>query len=146
MNKPYESRYFTRTPKLPEGYLSGGYFSEKNYIRRELIGETAQEVAKALAVGRPELTSSQFRRFFDYAKIIEQRLKLLNNWAAVAGDVEKLRAFAAEAKGKRKVPEIFYEFISANVSAITDADSFCKGFIEHMQAVLAYFTYDKPKR
>ncbi len=137
-------------PQLPRDYLAHGYF-EDGHIRRELLGDVAQAVAKTLAQARPELTTGQFRRFYDHARFLEQRLSLLEAsdsqpWRAIAGDFEKLKAFAAEARAKSKVPVVFYEFIVANVNATQNATDFRKGFIEHMQAVLAFHASEKPRR
>lgn len=147
------SRPYNPPPQLPKDYLRSGYLNEKGNIYRELLGEVAQNVAKALAAARPELTNGQFRRFFDHARMIEQRLSMLSSdqsdndkWDTVAGELEKLKAFAAEAKAKSKVPPIFYEFITINVNATQKITDFRKGFMEHMQAVLAFHYYEKPKR
>lgn len=138
-------------PQLPRDYLAGGYFDEQGAIRRELLGELAKSVAKILAQGKPELTNGQFRRFYDHARAVEQRLNLLEKtesqaWRLVEGDIEKLKAFAAEARAKNKVPVVFYDFIVANVNATRNSKDFRKGFIEHMQAVLAFHAYEKPRR
>lgn len=157
MNQPQNfndrSRSYNHPPQLPKDYLNNGYLNEKGNIYRKLLGDEAQNVAKTLAAGRPELTNAQFRRFFDHARMIDQRLNLFSSdlnendkWDAVAGELEKLKAFAAEAKAKGKVPPIFYEFITINVNATQKIADFRKGFMEHLQAVLAFHYYEKPKR
>ncbi|MFZ5436918.1 MAG: type III-A CRISPR-associated protein Csm2 [Bacillota bacterium] len=130
-------------PALPRNYLEGGYFAPDGHIKPELLTSVAQLVAQAF--GR-DLTNSQFRRFFDHLKAVEQRLDLMNDWRAVEGDVKKLVAFAAEAKAKRKVPSVFYDFIEKNVSHANNEKSFRRGFLEHIQAVLAFHAYNNPRR
>jgi len=131
------------TFSLPRNYLEGGYFAPDGHIKAELLTDVAQQVAQAF--GR-DLSNSQFRRFFDHAKAVEQRLDLVNNWRAVEGDVKKLVAFAAEAKAKKKVPSVFFDFIEKNVSHTNDEKSFRRGFLEHIQAVLAFHAYNNPRR
>lgn len=129
--------------ELPSDYLQGGYFAADGHIRPELLQETAETVAKCLAEsGGRNFSTSQFRRFYDHIKAVEQKLNLLQgDYRAVEGDVKMLKAFAADAWAKEKVPEVFRRFIDESVEHVSDKKSFLHGFVQHLQAVLAYYSY-----
>lgn len=129
----------TPAPSLPRNYLEGGYFGADGYIKPELLVDVAQEVARALK----GLNNTQFRRFYHHIRAVEQKLELLEDWRAVEGDIKKLIAFAAAAKTKNKIPPLFYDFIEKNVQQTNDEKSFRNGFLEHIQAVLAYHSSKK---
>lgn len=126
-------------PSLPRNYLEGGYFGADGYIKPELLVDVAQEVARALE----GLNNTQFRRFYHHIRAVEQRLEVMEDWRAVEGDIKKLIAFAAAAKAKNKIPPVFYNFIEKNVQQTNNEKSFRKGFLEHIQAVLAYHSSKK---
>jgi CRISPR-associated protein Csm2 len=130
---------------LPENYLSKGYFDEKGHLYVELVTSTAEQVAKAMGNDNPALTNSQLRRFFGHARAADNRLNMDEDFNSVNIDIQKLRPFVAEARGKGKVPKSFYDFIDKNLELVKDLKSFKKGFMEHFQAVVAYFYYHFPK-
>ena len=138
-----------RPEGLPEGYLKGGYFENagadgQKRLRKELILVTARDIAVAIANAKPELATSQMRKYFDYARNIGEKLRQSGgDYRQVEADVAKLVPFATDAKNKRKIPDVFYDFIIANVSAVHGADDFTKGFLEHFQAVIAYYNPKK---
>ncbi|MBU4320220.1 MAG: type III-A CRISPR-associated protein Csm2 [Nitrospinae bacterium] len=130
---------------LPSDYLSKlakGYFDEKGYLWEDFLTTMAKDVAKSFGT---KLKSHQLRRFYGHAKAAEIRLKMTEDWDAVNVDVKKLEPFVSEAKGKDKIPQSFYEFIEKNIKAIKKRKDFEEGFMEHFQAVVAYFTYHYPK-
>jgi CRISPR-associated protein Csm2 len=131
---------------LPNDYLAQGYFDEKGFLYIDLITDTAEKVAKALGNSNPSLTSNQLRKYFTHAKSAQNSLKLIGSYDDVKVNIHKLKSFAAEAVGKKKVPETFHKFIVKNLSCVTDEKSFNKGFMEHFQAVVAYFYYYFPKK
>jgi len=129
---------------LPAGYLdkvAGGYFDEKNCLRVEFVGEMASNVAKSFGT---KLKNHQLRRYYGHVKAAENRLNMTGDWPSVNIDIKKLGAFVSEAKGKDKVPDSFYKFIDGNVMQIQTRHDF-EAFVEHFQAVVAYFTYHYPK-
>lgn len=134
------------SPGLPVEYLRNGYFDEQGYIHRELLEVKAQEVARKLNEQR--LTTNQFRRFYDYARALDRKLNLLGNFKSIEGDVAKIRAFAAAAVGRGNAPDEFKIFIDKNIEITIDDKSFRRGFLEHLQAVLAFHIYfvEKNKR
>lgn len=132
---------------LRAGYLEGGYFAEDDNLRPQVMQEDAEYVANMLAQARArDFSVSQFRRFYDHVKALEKKLDLMDgNFRAIEGELRMLKAFAADARAKDKVPEIFREFITANVDLVMNKKDFLQGFIPHLQAVLAYYNYESLK-
>ncbi len=128
--------------RLPKDYLSNGYFDEKGYIREELLTTVASEVAKSFGF---KMSNSQLRRFYGHLKNAEKSFLFSNDVQRFIVDVKQLDAFVAEAKGKDKVPAVFYDFIHQNIRRINNVKDIRKGFLPHFQAVVAYFTYHYPK-
>lgn len=139
----------THNPRkgLRAGYLEGGYFTQDGNLRPDVIQEDAEYVANMLAQATVrDFSVSQFRRFYDHVKALEKKLDLMDgNFRAVEGELKMLKAFAADARAKDKVPEIFHEFITANVDLVMNKKDFLQGFIPHLQAVLAYYNYESSK-
>lgn len=130
-----------RISGLPEGYLSGCYFDENGVIHEELVSDVADSVAASFK----GLKNHQIRRFYQHVRDASNKLQMTGDWQSVNIDIKKLGAFAAEARGKGKVVESFYQFIVKNLECVKDEKSFTKGFLEHFQAVVAYFTNYNPK-
>ena len=132
----------TGSQDVASDYLEKGYFSKPGVLREELVTSTADKLAAAFAARK--LTTGQLRRFYSHVKAAENRLRMTGDWPAVSVDVKKLGAFAAEAKGKQKVPDNFYAFIDANVRAVNAKDDFF-AFIQHFESVVAFFSYHNPR-
>ena len=135
---------------LPRDYLKDGYFDKgselKDKMKNELLLTTAQFIADNIKISKPELRNHQLRRFFDYCRNIENRLKLNNDdYARVETDVVKLVALAADAHSKKKIPRIFYHFISENVRSINGHGENFKAFMQHFEAVVAFYAFLNPK-
>lgn len=131
---------------LPKNYLINGYFDEKGNLYEDLITDTASLLAYNFGKGRNGLTTSQLRRFFSHVRAVENRLNMLGSYNLVKSEIQKLKPFAAEAFGKNKIPKVFYKFIEKNMALVKDKKSFKNGFIEHFQAVVAYFYYHHPRK
>lgn len=133
------------TNNLPREYLREGYFDQNGNLHCDLVTETAMEVAEKIGLDR-KMGTAQLRRFYGHAKNQLTRLQMSNvDFDVIRADVQKLRAFAAEARGKSKIPTVFFKFIETNLSKVVDEKSFVEGFMEHFQAVVAYFYYLYPK-
>ncbi len=126
-------------------YLKDGYFSSDGCLQESLLTDVANNIALSFSNAYPKLKNHQLRRFYQHARAAENKLNMTHDWPCVNVDIKKLKPFVAEAKGKQKIPDVFYDFISINIDRINDEKSFIHGFLEHFQAVLAYFTYYKPK-
>jgi CRISPR-associated protein Csm2 len=130
---------------LPGNYLNKGYFDDQGNLWPDLVTDTARIAAEKIGFNR-KMGSAQLRRFYGHAKNELNRLRMLSgNYRAIESDIQKLRAFVAEAKGKDKISPAFYQFIEKNLVLVKDEKSFAKGFMEHFQAVVAYFYYLYPK-
>lgn len=131
--------------QLPDDYLKNGYFDNNNCLREELLTSSAENIARIFTEAYPKMQNHQLRRFYQHIRAADNKLTMTGDWPCVNVDVKKLASFAAEAKGKNKVPDVFNEFIKKNVDCVDSEHSFQKGFLEHFQAVVAYFTYFKPR-
>ncbi len=132
------------TDSLPAEYLvklSKGYFDANGRLWEDFVTSMASGVA-LLFKG---LKNHQLRRFYGHAKAAENRLRMTGDWNSVNLDIKKLSPFVSEAKGKDKIPQSFFEFIDRNIDAIKTRKDFEQGFMEHFQAVVAFFTYHYPK-
>lgn len=137
-----------QSANLPDGYLVGGYFDEKENLSEKYIVEYADDIANKMCSARPAMTNHQLRRFYGHVRANANRLEMTANFHAVYIDLKKLVPFVSEAKGKGKVPDLFYNFIINNLKAIRPEheEDFTKGFLEHFQAVVAFFTFHYSKK
>lgn len=135
-------------PRLPANYLTKGYFDQSGNLHEELIIDHAQQCARAFGARETlnKMGTSQLRRFFGHARAAEMKLNMTNDFPAAKLEIKKLIPFASEASSKRKVPECFLEFIEKNVHLVQDEKSFRKGFMQHFEAVVAFFYYLYPKQ
>ena len=133
---------------LLNDYLQGGYFDQKGHLHTRYIvrGGDADTIAKKLGIEKPAMTNHQLRRFYSHVRAAENKLKITQNFSSALVDLRKLDAFVAEAKGKGKIPDIFYGFINKNLENVKTQDDFLNGFMEHFQAVVGFFTYHYPKK
>lgn len=133
---------------LASDYLSGGYFDANgNLCERYLAkGGDADRIARQLGVEKPAMTNHQLRRFYSHVRAAENRLTMTGNFPAVHVDLKKLEPFVSEAKGKNKIPDLFYDFMIRNLAVVKEEKDFVQGFMEHFQAVVAFFTFHHPKK
>jgi CRISPR type III-A-associated protein Csm2 len=137
-----------------DGYLkqlsSRGYFDERENLRAAFRVEDAQLVAQVLAQGG--VTTSQLRRFFTMARALEQRLGISMDFPTLVPEIARFQPMVASLVGReqnqrqRDQIRVLQQFIDCNaVKARESEQSFRKGFLPHFEAVVAYFTYYKPK-
>lgn len=147
---------------LPADYLKNGYFHSDakcvKKIRNDLLGETAMMIVKRLMESKKnkkgELNNHQLRKFFDHCRSIETKLRLCGKeseaekYEFIETDVKKLAVYAKYAArvthGREKIPDVFIEFISANVETIKCTDDF-KAFMDHFEAAVAFYAYENPR-
>jgi CspA family cold shock protein len=131
----------------PSGYLEGGYFEKVGDVRRvkpAVVDDWAEALAQMLVGG--DMKAHQLRRFFNKARAIESKLDS-EPFVAVVTDIHTFKRDAVYAVSREVAPEAFKDFIDRNVElAVQDEDSFRKGFIEHFQSILAFFTYHSRKK
>ena len=140
---------YSNGPSLPKDYLQNGFLIQNSkgewHIDRRLLNDDAEKIGQALAFGRgsDELKYSQFRKFYDYAVNIDRKYKQGGSFEMIQTDLDKLKNLAHYAKSRKIVPQIFLDFMVANVSNVNSQEAFTKGMLEHFQAVVAYFKYHK---
>lgn len=127
---------------LPNGYLEKGYFDSEGKLYEELLTDMASNVAKSFG---KNMKNNQLRRFYQHAKVADNGYNYHNDERKLINDIKALDSFVAEAKGKDKVPQVFYDYINKNIKQIKTIKEVRKGFIPHFQAVVAYFTYFYPR-
>ncbi|MCT4593245.1 MAG: type III-A CRISPR-associated protein Csm2 [Anaeromicrobium sp.] len=130
---------------FPVGYLANGYFNENGNLRKELIDEIAEKVAKSFG---KRMTVNQLRKFYGYVKTMERvycvsGLELDEERFVL--EIAKLKAAVHYASSKKNsnqsVTKEFYKFVCMNINNIQNKKDIIEGFIPHFQAVVAYFTY-----
>ncbi len=116
----------------------GGYLDENGNLKLEYVARANMDtLARTLA--RDDLKMHQLRRFFNYCREIERRLRSKpGSWEAERPNVVRLSAFAADAAGKKKIPRSFRDFIDKNVERARSADEFLKGFMPHFEALVGF--------
>lgn len=146
--RPFPSKGGREPPGLPQGYLQGGYFqSDGKSLRREVIVDWAEEIARALGDSRPEMTYTQLRRFYNKTLSIKQKLETGSQFPELVSELLTLKRDAADSVGKENAPQLFKEFIDRNVDcAVKGKDDFKKGFLQHFQSVVAYKRYWEYKK
>lgn len=124
---------------LPEGYLARGYLDQNGNIYPELITDHAEHVARKLR----GMTQSQFRRYFNHARWIEERVRKGTDFNSLRYELDRMKpiAMAGLVDRNAKVTRAFAEMVHRMVDAVKTGDDFVKGFMPHFEAVLAYFIY-----
>jgi len=133
------------------GYLASGYLDGEGNVLPDLVTKVPEQIAVSLGVGG--VTSTQLRRFFNKARLIEQRLDADEPFPSLIGEILELKQHAANAFGKAQKQddktglERLKTFIDRNVEeAVKSQEAFRKGFLLHFQGVVAYFKYHNPKK
>jgi CRISPR type III-A-associated protein Csm2 len=133
------------------GYLASGYLDDNGNVLPDLVTKIPEQIAISLGVGG--VTSSQLRRFFNKARLIEQRLDANESFPSLIGEILELKQHAANAFGKAQKQdekvglERLKTFIDRNVEeAVKSQEAFRKGFLLHFQGVIAYFKYHNPTK
>lgn len=95
--------------------------------------------AREMAQASPHLTPHQLRRFFNHCRRLETRLKAGKaTWEQLRAQFMRLDYVAADALEKRKIPQIFHDFIARNVAAVKDHKDFLEGFMPHFEALVGF--------
>ncbi len=139
--------------KLPEGYLSGGYFEVidgEKALRPEYIVKYPKEIAEKLSSqnewekwNSPQNKRSQVRRFYEYGLRIQGLLRRKHNhFAAVEAELGRLLPFVKYAESRGTVSVLFRNFIDRNITAVHDGEDL-NAFMKHFEAVIAYLPKEK---
>jgi len=92
-----------------------------------------------------KINTTQLRKFFDQAKSIEANLKE-RGWEDVSGDFAMLRPILAYAKGRKLIPELFYQFMTTSMGKVVSEDEEMtrknyQRFIQILESLVAYRKY-----
>lgn len=126
---------------LPDGYLQQGYFDEQRHLKREYIVEYADDIARKLAYDKyKQMSAAGLRRFFTKVRLLERKLMVKKEFAAIVPEILALIPYAHNAKTRGVVPHLFQEFIEKNVNtAVESEEAFRQGFLKHFEYVVAFF-------
>ena len=123
---------------LPAGYLEGGYFTPEGSLRPELLTDWAEQIAQRVAWFPADSAAHQLRAFHNHVKrVVAARRFGGQPIELVLNKIQKLKPFAAERVARRKIPDLFRQFLDANVNQVTDEKTLL-AFAQHFQAVVAY--------
>lgn len=118
------------------------YYTDK--ARQEInpiwVDSKAEEAAKSF-LERPELKTSQLRRFYSDVKSLERQLLDAQDEQAAFGRIlpmiKLLKAKSEYALKRKVVPESFRRWLWNNVDSINDVLDF-KAFLLHFEAVVGF--------
>lgn len=137
------------------GGQSSPAFMEEIRKVRNLSELSVDEIAKEDGIAEQaakefKINTTQLRKFFDQAKSIEANLKE-RGWEDVSGDFAMLRPILAYAKGRKLIPELFYQFMTTCMGKVVSEDEQMtrknyQRFIQILESVVAYRKYYEDKR
>jgi len=122
--------------------------SEKTQLRVDLLDKDAQSESDRIVSessnrrGRYELSSSQLRKFFYEFRNLEKRVNSVDEFKKVLPLVKMVKSKAEYFEGKNSIPRAFKEFLTDNVSSISDRRDF-EAFMLYFEAIVG-FCYGKP--
>ncbi len=133
-------------PGLPQGYLANGYFDENGNLYPEVIQKWPMEIARAFRQSRPQLNTTQLRRFFNKVCDIKLRLDAGQSFDSLKEQIYTLGPMAAASVGRETAPQIFKDFIDQNVQLATQSSNHLRrGFKTHFESIIAYVKYLEKK-
>lgn len=125
-------------------FLDSGYFenAEKTKLREDLIGKWADKVGKDFAFLKPELTSTQIRKFFNEIRSLEAKVD--ENFDDNKALILMVKSKVAYATGKKtsKTPKEFKDFIDTCIDKIEKEEDF-NAFVKLFESVVGYFVFYK---
>lgn len=154
-NPPKKRPFEERSQSGPQGTdiqaILGKIKSLKN-LSDLSVEEIAKDngIADSLAKDRNfrnNLKTTQLRKFFDTVINNQERLKT-NGWKSIESDFFMMRANLAYAKGRKLIPDEFFQLVSLCIERIAPAgaaenqiiDNYDR-FVELLQALVAYTKY-----
>lgn len=127
--------------KLPEGYLDGGYFEQrdgKSVLKRDYILSYPAQIAESMIERDRNMNkSSQIRKYYDYSIRIRDMMHTGKSFPEVEAEFCRLSNFVAYAESRGLVSRLFVRFIDKNIEAIHNKEDF-SAFIKHFEAVVAH--------
>jgi len=136
--RPPRTVPFPGSHGLPASYLSGGYFASNGALRPELLTSWAEQIAHGVASTSGDSSGQHLRAFYNHVKRAAEARKFGRQpIEGLLNEIQKLKPFAVERAARRKVPDLFRQFLEANVDQVTDEHTLL-AFFQHFQAVMAY--------
>ena len=124
---------------LPVGYLKDGYFDKNDNILDEVIMQWPQHLAKVFHESRPQLKTTQLRRFFHEARRQEARLTSGIPFTSIRTEIQKLDSYAENALKKNNAPVLFRNFIGQNVRLAVKGEKSFRAFVTHFECIVGYY-------
>jgi CRISPR type III-A-associated protein Csm2 len=129
------------------------YFDSKGNLLPDMIQKWPEQLANDFRYQQPKLTSTQLRRFFNRARNLEREYKARKRetdseqeFDRLKEDILIMKVLAAAAIGRKTAPELFKRFIDKNVALAVESEyAFTRGFLTHLQSVVAYLKYFEEK-
>lgn len=122
------------------------YRDAEGHIRPELLDQEARETAQTLSrERRPELTSSQLRRFYNEFRRLKVKFdndqeKNFKKILPLIKMQKSKTAYASNPK-KPKIPKSFHDFITKHVDNINAGQDF-EAFMLHFEAVIGFLYHE----
>ena len=127
--------------KIKEKYLEGGYFNLDTAckaLKTDLVLKAANEFALNLFASKPQLKKSQLRKYYNYCKGIQYKMRLRGlGYCVIEADFVSLVGYTKNALNK-VVPKLFVDFIKRNTNAVKNSDDY-NAFIKHFEMIVAYY-------
>ncbi|OGU42411.1 MAG: hypothetical protein A2315_00270 [Ignavibacteria bacterium RIFOXYB2_FULL_35_12] len=118
--------------------ISSGYFTDRDYLKENLIIEYPQLLANLFVLKGNKV--NQVRNYFDQVVNIAGVYKINKDFNRSKIELNKLIPMATKSFDKQNISNEFKEFIIENVKqAIKDEDSFIKGFFQHFECLVNYY-------
>jgi len=155
-NKPYGNKNYAQNnnwekQELPENYLKGGYYEEKDgetVLKKEYIIGFPNEIAKLLSDEKNKNNKnknkrSQIRKFYEYVLRIQDLLKRKKTgFSVVEAELARLVPYVKYAESRSTVTELFRMFVEENVKHIHDEKDLT-AFVKHFEAIVAYLPKER---
>jgi len=130
-------------PSLPQGYLKNGYFDSSGNILEDVIIQWPQDLAKAFHESRPQLKTTQLRKFFAEVRRQEVRLASGIPFATVRTEIQKLDSHTQNALKKNNVPFLFRNFMEQNIKLAAKDEKSFSAFKTHFECIVGYYPETK---
>jgi CRISPR-associated protein Csm2 len=122
-------------------------FFFKKADKEKLVTTEAEKIANELVGNnprKPDLRSSQLRKFYMEVKALEDRVKAEEEFDRIKPLIKMLKVKVNYQRGRGLVPPKFVEFITKCVDSVNDKEDF-KAFVMHFEAVVGYY-YGKAEK
>lgn len=126
--------------RIKEGYLKNGYFriDVPHALNTDLVLKAANEFAQNLFNARPQLKKSQLRKYYNYCKGLQHKMRLRGlGYSIIEADFIGLIGRTKNGLNKA-VPRLFVDFIERNTRAVKGKSDY-NAFIKHFEMIVAYY-------